>query len=1109
MAVLAQIGAAIAPVIGTIAASPFGQVLGSAALGIGLQFISNALGGRKKQSPPPAASSLELRAGGDTPRGIPLGEGGIVGDLKYFNRHLDSKRFLDLVYVLSDFPCDGLSGVEVDGEVKSLIEITSTGTEDKRYHIEDYDDTIVVRFFSGRPGQLADSDLIASSNPAGRVDANDVGEGVCKVSVTLTYTDEILTSLPKFVWILRGALLYSPRFDSTNGGSGPQRYDDVSTWVYSKNAADMDYCFCRGFYVNGQRVLGMGLKPYDLLTDMYIAAANVCAEQLLEGGVTRSRYECAAMVFDDQEFGRVRQSFHDAMAGEGYTRGGLIGVIAGAAQPNAFTLTEDDLVAGRDVIIDDRDPDAKNSIHGQFTNPDAHWQPDSYPSLENPAWVAADGDREQPADYDFLSVTNVYQATRCRNIRFLGQREMGSATVFVPDIFMENQPGDWGTLTYRGETKTYRLLRSTPRFDGSDDVFEWQLKEISAAVFADPGELIVLHPPIPPAPASDTLIDAPLGIAAALTNDGRSLRITITPANPLAPRHRGYEVRYGADPSDWISKTAFTGGLRTETEFDVPVLPGGTYEISVKAQDDLGNQSLDVSTSINIDAPDKATDAQFYVFLDEVIVEFDVPADVVRGVVYARTDTDPPGVPDIVANTALRTGPDGLIKIAATALSPNVDHWMYVELFNGAGVSSGLTVGQEVRPLGTSIDEVSASTKAWVQEQRTAAEVLTGQIITTAVQVDEQIELLREDASASSASIGRITRVQAGADLALASLHTRVAANKDAADASIVTLSEAIVTANAAIATLDEQLTAQIDANTASAATNAAAIVTANAAIATLDSTLTASIAANTASISSNASAIATTDATVAALDTVVSAQGAAAAAQWTVEVDANGAVASIKLGADGDSEDFIISAATRIQASDGTNNAALVTVDGLIKGDRVEANSMATQLLTATSAIVTDLIIVGGGAFILSDRVYQPAETTYDPASISDYTWQTVAQFSIENNDQPFFYKFDYESFRKNPGISNHGTGLAGDQHHQQVLLNGVVIDTASYFQIGNTAWWQRQGQNIDYVPQAEQANLTLTLQVRSLGQVSAQTNWAASNRTRNVTLILMALKG
>lgn len=62
------------------------------------------------------------------------------------------------------------------------------------------------------------------------------------------------TNFPRINALIRGQKVYDPRLDSTNGGSGPQRLADKSTWTYSDNPA-----ICLADFITST-VYGVGLS---------------------------------------------------------------------------------------------------------------------------------------------------------------------------------------------------------------------------------------------------------------------------------------------------------------------------------------------------------------------------------------------------------------------------------------------------------------------------------------------------------------------------------------------------------------------------------------------------------------------------------------------------------------------------------------------------------------------------------------------------------------------------------------------------------------------------------------------------------------------------------
>lgn len=84
------------------------------------------------------------------------------------------------------------------------------------------------------------------------------------------------TGLPPFGIVARGVKVYDPRLDSTfPGGSGSQRVDDESTWVYSDNPALHAGTYAYGRWVNG--VLAFGVDEGDAVDfGAVVAWANLC-----------------------------------------------------------------------------------------------------------------------------------------------------------------------------------------------------------------------------------------------------------------------------------------------------------------------------------------------------------------------------------------------------------------------------------------------------------------------------------------------------------------------------------------------------------------------------------------------------------------------------------------------------------------------------------------------------------------------------------------------------------------------------------------------------------------------------------------------------------------
>ena len=90
---------------------------------------------------------------------------------------------------------------------------------------------------------------------------------------------------PRFLWVVKGALMYDPRKDSTvPGGSGDHRWGDEDTYEWSENAYIARYNYVRGFYNRGgatpHLMVGRGLTAIEAPPERAIARANICDEDV-------------------------------------------------------------------------------------------------------------------------------------------------------------------------------------------------------------------------------------------------------------------------------------------------------------------------------------------------------------------------------------------------------------------------------------------------------------------------------------------------------------------------------------------------------------------------------------------------------------------------------------------------------------------------------------------------------------------------------------------------------------------------------------------------------------------------------------------------------------
>ena len=105
--------------------------------------------------------------------------------------------------------------------------------------------------------------------------------------------------IPPLTFSLRGAKLYDPRLDSTNGGSGGQRWDNPATWAFSENPAIATLTTCSASIGHGELLLGMGVPAADVLRDTFSPQQYLRRAGTLEAGGSEARYRVACFLTAD------------------------------------------------------------------------------------------------------------------------------------------------------------------------------------------------------------------------------------------------------------------------------------------------------------------------------------------------------------------------------------------------------------------------------------------------------------------------------------------------------------------------------------------------------------------------------------------------------------------------------------------------------------------------------------------------------------------------------------------------------------------------------------------------------------------------------------------
>jgi len=509
----------------------------------------------------------------------------VLGGHKVHYNEYDDAKFAQHVFVLADHMCDGLESIYVDGRQRDLLPVAGPylNNEQARYQVAEYGALIDIRFHDGRPGQLADTELV---NRTPGWDSSKKFTGQCYVVVTLQSDKEKFNGEPSFKFVLRGAKLYDPRKDSTVGGAGALRFDDPMTWQYGTNPAVAANHFARGFRLNGLRRLGADLTTADLDFSGLITAMNICDEQVQRPDSSwRNRYEGHLVWSDEDDPYAVIDRLCDTMGGVRGELQGRVTVFAGKAKVPVLTITDGDLPDDAPVKFSPKRSGAflYSGVQGTYTH-STEFTAKAYAALEPASFVAEDG-RSRLQRVDLPAVQDAHQAYLLVKQQLFRSRLQATAQITLDIKDLQLEVGDW--IVWESEhplrgTKPYEITASEIDWDAARIMLD--LQEVSADAFADDATAEQVAEPARDRPFYGYQKDVfGFGVeAVALSGSGGenlpALKFTYNPITDPAIRGLKVEYRIQGDPNPTLFKATDTSAGDGEFYSSDGVMPGLTYE---------------------------------------------------------------------------------------------------------------------------------------------------------------------------------------------------------------------------------------------------------------------------------------------------------------------------------------------------------------------------------------------------------------------------------------------------------------------------------------------------------------------------------------------------
>lgn len=424
--VLTTIGVPLAMAKGIAIAAV--ALAGQLAITAGVTYAVTALTTPKVHS---RGSPTSFKA--DPSAGIPyaFGRTGVGGNIvAALTSYGDKNKFLHYVVALSGGgPIDSIESFKANGEAVTFSSTVASGGT-----------------FSGKMGMTtqlgASTDpVLASPTGFGTVPEWDGAHkmtGYAAARWALQYDAKVYpTGTPKPLWVIKGALCYDPRLDSTYpGGSGSHRLATPSTWAWSENPWINALQFIIGQTQNGKRVIGVGAPSTSIDWAAFVEAANIAdANSWTIGGQVSSK--------DDKW--QVLQAMAQAGGGQIVRQGALISCVVQTPRSSIGTITGADVIG--EVTVPGTPPRRNriNTVLYRYSEETHDWALVVASPVSVSTYVSADGDT-RTRSVDMPLVTAVNQGAQLAAYGIYDSRELGPITLPLKPYLMGLKAGDVVTV---------------------------------------------------------------------------------------------------------------------------------------------------------------------------------------------------------------------------------------------------------------------------------------------------------------------------------------------------------------------------------------------------------------------------------------------------------------------------------------------------------------------------------------------------------------------------------------------------------------------------------------------------------------------------------------
>lgn len=350
----------------------------------------------------------------------------ILGQIKCGGTHViplfnegGNGQYMHAVYALAGHAVDSFGSVYFNQDVVTNANITAiTGSaNDGKVTSGKWANNHFVRRYDGTQTSV---DFILNAAFPTAFDSNFVGRGIAYAAVKLQF-DQASNggTLPQMTFVINGAKVYDPRLDTTNGGSGSQRYTTPSTWTWSQNPA-----LLAAWYLIVDNIIGGGYDPATEIDWATVAAAaNICDFNLTGGNTTpngdQARFTCNILLDATNDFLQNLKAIIDTMLGQFVQSDGKWKIYAAGWSSPAETINYSDFVGPVTIQAStprttsgDQDTQRYNAVRVQYVDPAQNWQMIECLPHVNSSYATQDGSETIWKVTQIPGVTDEYQAQR-------------------------------------------------------------------------------------------------------------------------------------------------------------------------------------------------------------------------------------------------------------------------------------------------------------------------------------------------------------------------------------------------------------------------------------------------------------------------------------------------------------------------------------------------------------------------------------------------------------------------------------------------------------------------------------------------------------------------